>query len=70
MASSCRKKNKKMKYKTIKKSVPFCNKCNKEIRGNGSMVTPYWCDCGLWEWNGKNDYELRSNPKKFNQSKE
>jgi hypothetical protein len=54
-----------MKYKTIKKTVPFCDKCNQEIKGNGSLATPYCCDCGLWEWNGKNDYELRPNPEKI-----
>jgi hypothetical protein len=48
-----------MKYKIIKKSVPWCEKGNHEIRGNGSMVTPYWCDCGLWEYDhDANDYLL------------
>ncbi len=48
-----------MKYKRIKKLVPFCESCQKEIQGNGSIATPYYCDCGLWEFNYiKNDYLL------------
>jgi len=49
-----------MKYKTIKKLVPFCHTCQKEIRGNGSIITPYICKCGFWEFDEeKNDYILK-----------
>uniref|UniRef100_A0A6H2A4T9 Uncharacterized protein n=2 Tax=viral metagenome TaxID=1070528 RepID=A0A6H2A4T9_9ZZZZ len=52
------------KYKTIKQRVPYCDKCNSEIWGNGSIVTPYECKCGKYEYisdikehNG--DYKLK-----------
>ena len=48
-----------MKYKKIQKLVPWCNKCNTEIEGNGSFVFPYQCKCGEYYWNKeKLDYEL------------
>ena len=47
-----------MEYKRIKQLVPFCKKCNQEIRGNGSVLLPYECKCGKWEWDG-NDYVVR-----------
>lgn len=34
-------------YKTVKKVVPFCKDCDQEITGNGSMVLPYACGCGI-----------------------
>lgn len=50
-----------MEYKRIKKLVPYCKKCDKEIRGDGSLINPYWCDCGPWEYDTKkNDYVLNS----------
>ena len=46
-----------MKYKKIKKLVPFCEKCNREITGDGSILRPYNCNCGIWEnENKKRDY--------------
>lgn len=51
-----------MKYKKVKKLVPWCDKCNKEILGNGSILTPYNCDCGDWEYDDeKRDYILICN---------
>jgi len=48
-----------MKYKKIQKLVPWCNKCNTEIEGNGSFVFPYQCKCGEYYWNDNTlDYEL------------
>ncbi len=38
-----------MKYKTVKKLVPWCDKCGKEIRGDGSSINPLKCDCGKWK---------------------
>ena len=48
-----------MKYKTIKKLVPYCEICKSEVLGNGSMITPYHCKCGEWGFDDdKNDYIL------------
>ena len=48
-----------MKYKQIKKLVPYCEICNSEIKGNGSVISPYECQCGKYEWNEeKRDYIL------------
>lgn len=48
-----------MKYKTIKKVVPFCEKCQEEIQGNGSLMLPYRCSCGVWVFDFKEgDYYL------------
>ena len=38
------------KYKMIKQRVPWCNICNSEIHGNGSMVNFYHCKCGKYEF--------------------
>jgi len=55
----------KMVYKRIKKTVPYCEKCEKEILGNGSIMFPYWCACGEWSYDAtKNDYILISNEEK------
>lgn len=48
-----------MKYKKIKKLVPYCEYCKSEIHGDGNMIRPYNCKCGLWEYDTKkNDYML------------
>jgi hypothetical protein len=48
------------KYKTVKKRVAWCEKCNTEIYGNGSMVTPYKCECGEYEYDPKTHwYKLK-----------
>ena len=40
------------------KYVPWCEKCKKEIKGDGSVISPYECDCGKWEWDEeKKNYE-------------
>ena len=36
-------------YKKIKVLAPFCPICDKQVRGDGSIVNPYHCDCGDWE---------------------
>ena len=46
-----------MKYKTVKKSVPWCDACNQEITGNGSINTPYECGCGEWKWEWDGQYQ-------------
>lgn len=46
-------------YKKVKKIVPWCKRCNSEIYGNGSIITPYHCECGEWKYDsGENDYVL------------
>ena len=48
-----------MKYKKIKKVVPFCYLCNSEIFGEGSEMRPYHCKCGNYEYDKyKNEYNL------------
>jgi len=50
------------KSKTIKKSVYWCSDCNQEIVGNGSMINPYRCKCGEYEFKDFNeDYKLKLN---------
>jgi hypothetical protein len=51
-----------MKFKKVKKLVPWCEKCKSEIMGNGSGLNPYRCKCGEWKYNrNKNDYVLKIN---------
>jgi hypothetical protein len=50
-----------MKYKKIKKAVPYCDKCNHEIWGNGSVIIPHQCNCGIYEYDfKKKDYILKN----------
>lgn len=50
-----------MEYKKIKKLVPWCEKCQSEIIGNGSILTPYNCKCGEYKYDrDKNDYVLNN----------
>ena len=52
-----------MKYKSVKKLVPWCEACRMEITGNGSGVRPYECECGVYKYNrDKNDYVLKFYP--------
>ena len=39
-------------WETRKIQVPICILCDKEIRGNGSVVLPYQCECSLFVWDG------------------
>ena len=39
-----------MKYKMRKLQKPYCPNCEEFIRGNGSMMLPYTCDCGIWKF--------------------
>ena len=49
-----------MNYKKIKKLVPFCEKCQSEIQGNGSVLLPYHCKCGKYKYdNLKKDFILQ-----------
>jgi hypothetical protein len=38
------------KYKMRKLLQAFCEKCDTWIEGNGSIATPFWCICGLYEY--------------------
>lgn len=44
-----------MKSKWKKKLVPFCEECDEELDGNGSIVSPYSCPAGEWK------YDLEAN---------
>ena len=44
------KEKRKMIYRRIKILKPFCNVCDKQIHGNGSLNDPYFCDCGEWKY--------------------
>lgn len=48
-------------YKRVKKAVPHCNVCGEELGGNGSVVLPYTCSCGEWEfqWGTIGDYIIK-----------
>ena len=37
-------------YKRVKRTVQFCSKCDTAMLGNGSMMFPYNCECGKWEY--------------------
>lgn len=42
------------------KAVPHCRECGNELEGNGSVVFPYACECGIWEFNPeKEDWKLK-----------
>jgi tRNA(Ile2) C34 agmatinyltransferase TiaS len=46
------KKNKmKLIYKKVKVVLPHCPVCKEQLRGNGSMVLPYRCACGILRYN-------------------
>lgn len=48
--------------KTIKTLVKACSHCNEIIFGNGSVILPYQCKCGEWEWDSEEkDYKLKEN---------
>jgi len=50
-----------MKYKRVRRVVPWCDKCQSEITGNGSIIFPYKCNCGEWVYDPeKNDYVLKN----------
>lgn len=54
------KNDRKILFKKEMKVVPFCSVCDKEIIGNGSMVAPYRCECGMWSYNTQSmKYEVK-----------
>lgn len=42
-------------YKTIKITAMHCSICEEPLSGDGSIVTPYTCQCGTWEY----DYKIQ-----------
>jgi len=50
-----------MKYRNKKIIVPYCPQCDEDIWGNGSIVLPYKCLCGDWEYNLEDrNYKLKN----------
>ncbi len=48
-------------YKMIKLREPHCTECGEHLIGNNSMISPYRCSCGVWEYDMKNiDFKLKS----------
>lgn len=39
-----------VKYKAHSVRDPFCTLCNTFLSGDGSMVLPYKCECGTYEY--------------------
>ncbi len=53
-------KERKIIYKRATVTIPFCSVCESEILGNGSMITPYKCKCGVWEYDTQTmKYEVK-----------
>lgn len=38
----------KLQYKKIKQVVAHCGDCGEQLLGNGSIISPYRCGCGVW----------------------
>lgn len=39
-----------VKQKLVKRYEPFCTTCQYFLWGNGSLATPYECECGVYEY--------------------
>ena len=49
-----------MNYRSEKTLVPYCDDCDNRIIGNGSLILPYKCKCGIWEYDeAQHDYVLK-----------
>lgn len=49
-------------YKSIKVPTAHCSICGERLFGNGSLLTPYQCKCGVWEtkdWNNPSELTLK-----------
>lgn len=42
-------------YKRIKIAVEFCPICDAQLLGNNSLANPWYCRCGVWEYNYSHD---------------
>ena len=42
--------------------MPHCPKCKSMLGGNGSVILPYYCECGEWQpqdtLNFKGEYKI------------
>ena len=50
------------KYKRKPRMVPHCGDCEEELKGEGSIMIPYSCSCGKWEYEpdiDKDKYRLK-----------
>lgn len=46
-------------YKKVKVIMPHCEKCKNILRGNGSILNPYNCQCGKWRYDSETgEYQL------------
>ena len=39
-----------VEYKQVQRVIPICTKCESSVMGNGSILTPYYCKCGTYEY--------------------
>ncbi len=37
-------------YTQTQTLFPHCSECKERLSGNGSIVTPYKCRCGIWQY--------------------
>jgi len=44
-------------YKTTKVIMPHCPKCKNVLGGNGSVILPYYCECGEWKAKDAHDFK-------------
>lgn len=49
-------------YKQVKTVAEFCPTCKERLSGNNSVVLPWECRCGVWEFvrreDGEFEYEI------------
>ena len=49
-------------YKSVKCIMPHCPRCKSALGGNGSIMLPYYCECGEWRpkdsLNFKGEYKI------------
>jgi len=49
----------KIEWKKTKALIPHCPECKQILGGNNSILMPYNCECGQWEYDFKNnEYKL------------
>ena len=55
-------------YKQRKVWSMFCNKCKEFLTGNGSVILPYQCKCGKWEYDREFEWYVDKKIKEHYQS--
>ncbi len=49
-------------YKTVKQHVAWCVHCDEQIRGNGSIISPYNCGCRTYKYHSPSgEYRAETN---------